>query len=91
MSVPPRAASADDLFAFVARLRFMMEDATQLLSSTVAVYVLDQLKAASRPMPSRFRDFPRFSRHCANGNTDIDRTLRTVRTNPPLAQSAHGH
>jgi hypothetical protein len=49
VSVPPRAASADDLFAFVARLRFMMEDPTQLLSSTVAVYVLDQLKAGVAP------------------------------------------
>ncbi|HSX59843.1 MAG TPA: DUF5624 domain-containing protein [Tahibacter sp.] len=47
--VPPRAASADDLFAFVARLRFMMEDPTQLLSSTVATYVLDQLRAGRAP------------------------------------------
>jgi hypothetical protein len=49
VSVAPRAASAEDLFAFVARLRFMMEDPTQLLSSTVAVYVLDQLKAGIAP------------------------------------------
>lgn len=49
VSFPPRAASADELFAFVARLRFMMEDPTQLLSSTVAVYLLDQLKAGVAP------------------------------------------
>ena len=49
VSVPPRATSVDDLFAFVARLRFMMEDATQLLSSSAATYVLDQLRAGMAP------------------------------------------
>jgi len=47
--VPPRATTAKDLFAFVARLRFMMEDPTQLLSSTVASYVLEQLAAGTPP------------------------------------------
>ena len=47
--VPPRAATAEDLFAFVARLRFMMEDITQLLSGSVASYVLDQLKSGKAP------------------------------------------
>lgn len=40
---PPRITSPDDLFSLVARLRFMMEDPTRLLSGSVAPYLIDQL------------------------------------------------
>ncbi len=49
ISAPPRATSADDLFSFVARLRFVMEDATQLLSTSVSSYILGQLIAGTAP------------------------------------------
>lgn len=49
VTAPPRATAPDDLFGFVARLRFMMEDPTRLLSSTVAPYVLGRLACGDRP------------------------------------------
>jgi hypothetical protein len=49
VSVPPRLTTADDLFSFVARLRFVMEDPTQLLSGSVASYVLGQLALGKQP------------------------------------------
>ena len=41
ISYPPRTTSAKDLYSFVARLRFSMEDLTQLLSASVASYCAD--------------------------------------------------
>ncbi|MEJ8854429.1 DUF5624 domain-containing protein [Variovorax robiniae] len=49
VSAPPRVASAGDLWSFVARLRFVMEDPTQLLSSVVASYVIGQLAGGTKP------------------------------------------
>lgn len=49
VSAPPRLTTADDLFSFVARLRFVMEDPTQLLSGSVASYVLGQLALGKQP------------------------------------------
>jgi len=49
VSAPPRLTTADDLFSFVARLRFVMEDPTQLLSGSVASYVLGQLALGKAP------------------------------------------
>ncbi|MEJ8846575.1 DUF5624 domain-containing protein [Variovorax rhizosphaerae] len=49
VAVPPRPASAEDLWSFVARLRFVMEDPTQLLSSVVASYVIGQLATGTKP------------------------------------------
>jgi len=39
----PRLRSPDDRFAAITRLRFVMEDPTQLLSNSVADFVIDQL------------------------------------------------
>jgi hypothetical protein len=47
ISKPPRVTSAQDLFGFGARLRFMMENPAQLLSSTVAPFLIDQLAAGN--------------------------------------------
>lgn len=49
VSAPPRLTTAEDLFSFVARLRFVMEDPTQLLSGCVASYVLGQLALGIAP------------------------------------------
>jgi uncharacterized protein DUF5624 len=49
VSAPPRLTTAADLFSFVARLRFVMEDPTQLLSGSVASYVLGQLALGKAP------------------------------------------
>ncbi|HEX2687450.1 MAG TPA: hypothetical protein VHN14_12575 [Kofleriaceae bacterium] len=46
----PRLTTAEDSFSFVARLRFVMEDPTQLLSGSVASYVLDQLALGKKPV-----------------------------------------
>lgn len=47
--MPPRVTSADDLWSLVARLRFVMTDPTQLLSGSVASYVLGQLALGRKP------------------------------------------
>jgi len=47
--VPPRATRAEDLFAFVARLRFMMEDITQLLSGLACSVIGVSNLCSSRP------------------------------------------
>ena len=39
----PRLRSPDDRFTAITRLRFVMEDPTQLLSNSVAHFVIDQL------------------------------------------------
>ena len=39
----PRLRSPDDRFTAITRLRFVMEDSTQLLSNSVAHFVIDQL------------------------------------------------
>ncbi len=39
----PRVSSAQDMFALVSRLRFVLEDPRQLISNCVADYVIDQL------------------------------------------------
>lgn len=41
----PAVSSADDLFALVSRLRFVLEDPRQLISNCVADFVIDQLCA----------------------------------------------
>jgi hypothetical protein len=50
VSAPPRLTTAEDIFSFVARLRFVMEDPTQLLSGSVASYVLGQLALGKQPV-----------------------------------------
>ena len=49
ISAPPRLTTAEDIFSFVARLRFVMEDPTQLLSGSVASYVLGELALGKTP------------------------------------------
>lgn len=39
----PAVSSAQDMFAFVARLRFVLEDPRQLISNCVADYIIDRL------------------------------------------------
>ena len=41
----PAVASAQDMFALVSRLRFVLEDPRQLISNCVADFMIDQLRA----------------------------------------------
>jgi len=43
LSAMPRLRTPDDRFTAITRLRFVMEDPRQLLSNSVAHYVIDQL------------------------------------------------
>jgi hypothetical protein len=43
LSAMPRLRSPDDRLTAITRLRFVMEDSTQLLSNSVAHFVIDQL------------------------------------------------
>jgi hypothetical protein len=46
----PRLRSPDDRVTALTRLRFVMEDPTQLLSNSVAHFVIDQLcESGNRP------------------------------------------
>jgi phosphotransferase system IIB component len=55
----PRLRSPDDRITAITRLRFVMEDPTQLLSNSVAHFVIDQL--CERNNQTRFVVIPGFS------------------------------